>query len=416
MKQILALLGALLLSGVHAQELRYSDDEVINSYQYLLARLLVLRQEHVDFKLNGYKWNELFHQKPGKGNVVSSTGWMGLDKKSCAILEIPELKERYFSVQVFNGWGETVHHISKKNYTDSYAGKFAYCLPKTKMEEDSINQKVILPYEKLFVKILIEKIDEEKVDFRKVQRGFKLSSLGKPRMSKSHPLGNFKKHRLPGLKVIQKAQGLIKSEKDINPNVEKINSTLIKISNISQEPGEQKPIDLIIQKWGVPAFLKLTKSSEESSSFWVRLGEMKNVPPFLNRALRNYSYIWLNEEEEFYYKTSKDSDGHALSENELYTMTFAPQDIALSGAWSLDLNQSESVLSHQMSLSHNMDGSLTLYFSAYKPLGVRNANWVSLKKHKSPELTLKLFGPTNITQRENFPPPLVKARHRITKQ
>ena len=39
-----------------------SEIEISDSYIYLLSRLLVLRQQQLDFQ-EGFKWNELVHRK-----------------------------------------------------------------------------------------------------------------------------------------------------------------------------------------------------------------------------------------------------------------------------------------------------------------------------------------------------------------
>jgi hypothetical protein len=40
------------------------EKEISDSYIYLLGRLLVTRQQQLDFE-EGFKWNELLHRKPG---------------------------------------------------------------------------------------------------------------------------------------------------------------------------------------------------------------------------------------------------------------------------------------------------------------------------------------------------------------
>jgi len=41
------------------------DQDVSDSYIYLLSRLLVLRQQQLDFR-EGFKWNALVHRNPGR--------------------------------------------------------------------------------------------------------------------------------------------------------------------------------------------------------------------------------------------------------------------------------------------------------------------------------------------------------------
>jgi len=41
-----------------------TDQDIVDSYQYMLSRWLVLRQESLDLE-EGFKWNEIIHRKPG---------------------------------------------------------------------------------------------------------------------------------------------------------------------------------------------------------------------------------------------------------------------------------------------------------------------------------------------------------------
>ena len=69
----LAALGMAVLFGIvsaawnigpaSAQQL--SDQDISDSYIYLLGRLLVTRQQQLDFQ-QGFKWNEFVHRKPGE--------------------------------------------------------------------------------------------------------------------------------------------------------------------------------------------------------------------------------------------------------------------------------------------------------------------------------------------------------------
>ncbi len=71
MKRLLLASFALLLCAVdlaQAQPARIADRDIIDSYEYMLGRLLVLRQEAADLK-EGFRWNEIVHREPGKVSV-----------------------------------------------------------------------------------------------------------------------------------------------------------------------------------------------------------------------------------------------------------------------------------------------------------------------------------------------------------
>src|SRR5262245_5854161 len=63
----------------------FTDQDVSDAYIYLLSRLLVLRQQQLDFK-EGFKWNEIVHRKPGQVawpnpnlDVAYSEAWVAID-------------------------------------------------------------------------------------------------------------------------------------------------------------------------------------------------------------------------------------------------------------------------------------------------------------------------------------------------
>ena len=90
MKKVLLSLLALTLAGPGLSQARaFSDQDISDAYIYLLGRLLVMRQQQLDFK-EGFKWNELVHRKPGAVDwpnpnldVAYSEAWVAADENSC---------------------------------------------------------------------------------------------------------------------------------------------------------------------------------------------------------------------------------------------------------------------------------------------------------------------------------------------
>ena len=76
-----------------------SETEISDSYIYLLSRLLVLRQQQLDFQ-EGFKWNALLHRKPGEVDWpnpnldVASKAWVAVDEKSCLVVSVPKITGR----------------------------------------------------------------------------------------------------------------------------------------------------------------------------------------------------------------------------------------------------------------------------------------------------------------------------------
>jgi len=97
------------------------DQDVSDAYVYLLGRLLVTRQQQIDFDREGFVWNQLIHRKPGQVDwpnpnldVAYSEAWVAIDENSFLLVTVPEIKGRYYVVEFLNGWGETVANINDR--------------------------------------------------------------------------------------------------------------------------------------------------------------------------------------------------------------------------------------------------------------------------------------------------------------
>lgn len=116
----IALLGAAAPAFAQPPVARIADQDVSNAYIYLLGRLLVTRQQQLDFQ-EGFKWNELIHRKPGAVDwpnpnldVAYSEAWVAVDENSCTIVSVPKVEGRYYTVHFLNGWGETIANINER--------------------------------------------------------------------------------------------------------------------------------------------------------------------------------------------------------------------------------------------------------------------------------------------------------------
>ena len=116
-----------LTARAQAQSAAPSDQDITDAYLYLLGRLLVIRQEILDFRDEGFKWNEIQYRKPAgvawanpNLDVAYSEAWVAVDETTPAILTIPEISGgRYYTSQMLNGWGETVLNINERTFPSS---------------------------------------------------------------------------------------------------------------------------------------------------------------------------------------------------------------------------------------------------------------------------------------------------------
>jgi len=127
-------LSIALSQPTFAQPTQNTDQDVSDAWIYLYTRLLVLRQEQLDFH-EGFKWNELVHRTPGAVDwpnpnldVAYSEAWVATDENSCTIVTVPKIAGRYYTVQFLNGWDETLANINERVFPNKPDGDFAICL------------------------------------------------------------------------------------------------------------------------------------------------------------------------------------------------------------------------------------------------------------------------------------------------
>ena len=260
---LMALLGFATLA--QAQPARLMDRDITEAYQYVLGRMLVLRQEALELK-EGFKWNELVHREPGgvawanpNLDVVYSEAWIGIDETSCVLLELPEIKGRYYTVQVLNGWGEVTANINERKYPKHPFGKFALCLKGAKIPAaprvpalPKGTLRVDLPNKKSHVLIRIE-LGANPADAVALQKRITMKPFGSPVIDKAVIEPTFTNDKLPGVEIFDKVDQLFASEPDQNPGAFGVQERVRAITKALADPKERVRIDEVIRKQSIPS-------------------------------------------------------------------------------------------------------------------------------------------------------------------
>ncbi len=100
-----------------------TEKEVVDSYIYILARYLVIRQEHIDLTEEGVDYNVVKYNELGKAEFVNPNldvayleAWFAVDEKTPVILEIPKIEGRYYTAQIVDEWAEIITNVNERNY------------------------------------------------------------------------------------------------------------------------------------------------------------------------------------------------------------------------------------------------------------------------------------------------------------
>src|SRR6478609_2048780 len=127
-------MSATVFGGTSAQAL---DEETITEpYVYLLGRALVIRQERIDLEETGAAFNTIKYNPLGSADFVNPNfdvayleAWLAVDDRTPVLLEIPEIKDRYYTAQILDEWGEVIVNINERTFPSKPYGKFALVKP-----------------------------------------------------------------------------------------------------------------------------------------------------------------------------------------------------------------------------------------------------------------------------------------------
>src|SRR5262249_41828929 len=385
-----ALALTCIASPVAAQTPRLMDRDIVEAYEYMLGRLLVLRQENRDFK-DGMKWNQIVYRDPGgvdwanpNLDVVYSEAWVGIDEKSCTLIELPEIKNRYYTVQALNGWGETTANINDRNYPKHPFGKFALCLKEAKVTLPKGTQRVNLPSRKsrILMRIELGAHPENAIAF---QKKVTMKATGTPQIEPAVVKPDFSNDKLPGVEAFDKTDEILASERDLNPGMIAVQEQARAVAKAAADPGQRARIDDVIRKQAIPIFLGEIPKMGKATDGWMRPRLIGNYrSDYLMRTIANYAGIWANNSKEVVYFTAQGLDG-----NQTYVQNYPKDALPPSKAryfWSViavdgvdfkvipnPLNR--YLLNKQSALKYDDDGSLTLAFAPKQPEGVPESNW-----------------------------------------
>lgn len=426
------LLAALQPSAVSAAEMPgYSDQEVSDAYVYLLGRLLVMRQQQLDFQ-GGMTWNQLVHRKPGAVewpnpnlDVAYSEAWVAVDESSCTLVSVPKIADRYYTVQFLNGWGETLANINERTFVDQPSGDFAVCLKGADVALPAGAKRIDLPVRTARVLSRVE-LGSDWTEAEHLQHQFTMRPTGSPALPPVPQGPRFDLPNLPGVEGFDAAEVALQ-EPDLNPGMAALQSRVRAIAQMIREPGARGRIDQQIKTHAYPALAKAAPTIGPGTrrNGWVRpavsgaYGE-----DYLTRTLVDYGGIWANTQQEVhYFRGAQDADGEVLDGSRSYSLTFPRNQLPSGFAryfWSITATDAKHfrvlpnalgrfLLNNQSALQYNQDGSLTLYFGPQPPRGAAEANWLPTVPGQKFRLMLRYYGATGaVASGEYFPPALVR--------
>src|SRR5580704_11708816 len=272
-----------------SQPARFSaaDRDICDAYLYLLGRLLVLRQEHLDM-LSGSEWNRLLHHEPG-AQLACSEAWVVVSETSSTVIDVPRISGRYYTVHILNPWGETIANINERTFPDRPTGAFALCLQGSTVALPDGARRIDLPGRKARVLIHVE-LGADPAGAVAHQRAFTMCSTGAPIVPATIGIPLFPNDVLPGVEAFDAAPAVLATERDINRGVEAIQAKVRAIAELARA-DERGRIDRVIRQrsWG------LRQALYASQDEWLTPRLAGNYgPDWLARTAANMFELWAN--------------------------------------------------------------------------------------------------------------------------
>ncbi|RKS28203.1 hypothetical protein BJ917_1073 [Pseudomonas sp. WPR_5_2] len=407
-----------------------SDQDISDAYIYLYSRLLVARQQQLDFKA-GMQWNTLTHHKPGAVDwpnpnldVAYSEAWVAVDKNSCTLVSVPKISGRYYTVQFLNGWGETLANINEREFPKHPNGEFAACLQGAKVKLPANTQRVDLPARTARVLTRVE-LGSDWSEAERLQHQFTMRPTGSPQLPQIPQTLMFQGQQLPGVEAFDSANVALQ-EPDLNPGMEPLQAKVHAIAAAIANPEERARIDKSIH---THTFADLAKASPlmghgTASNGWGRPATSGTYgSDYLTRTLVNYGGIWANTQKEVvYYRGWQDENGKPLDSAQSYSVTFPADQLPASMVnyyWSITATDSKNfrvlpnpqnrfAINSHSPLMYNKDGSLTLHFAPTKPQDVADGNWLPTSAGQNYRLIFRFYGAKGGATTGEYVPPVIK--------
>lgn len=427
------MLGLSQATPARAAENGSANDALADAYVYLLGRAIVLRQEQTDLKEPGISYNVIKYNPVGSADFVNPNldvayleAWIAVDDKTPVLLEVPEVKGRYYCAQILDEWGEVITNINERNYPTHPHGKFAFVAPGSRaaVPEDAVRIELNSFKAKMLARVELKTDRDGAVA---LQKQFKLTPLGEVTIPPAPPMASFDNSTLLGVEIFDHVDAVLASAHDISPVAAQLQAKVRDFAREAADPARRPALDQRIREQVVPQFLNyaVTKSGVFQNNWLATLGTGNYGSDYWMRTSASLVGLWANTNDEvIYYVGTRDADGEVLNGANDYVIHFPADSLpqpAVHGYWSIILvdvpdyrvvkNPLERYnLNTYSPLKFESDGSLKIYLSGKRAADVPESNWLPSPEGKGFSLTLRTYVPKDIVKQGKWFPPAPKKR------
>jgi len=427
---LLLALSAPFITPAQSAELM-DKHTVTDAYVYLLGRAIVIRQEQTDLKEPGIAYNVIKYNPVGSADFVNPNldvayleAWIAVDDQTPVLLEVPEVKGRYYTAQILDEWGEVITNINERNYPSHPHGKFVFVAPgsQVKVPADAVRIELHSRKAKMLARV---ELKTDRAGAVAMQKQFKLKPLGKPVVAPTAPMASFGNKELIGVELFDNVEAVIASAQDVSPIAAQMQAKVGDISRQATDAGQRQALDKLIRSEVVPQFLKyaVTKSGVFQNNWLATLGTGNYGADYWKRSSANLVGLWANANDEvIYFVATQDAEGQPLNGANDYVLEFSAAnrpDAVVHGYWSVilvDVPDYRVVpnplnrfnFNSDSGLKAEADGSLTILLASEPNAAVPESNWLPAAEGKEFSLTLRTYVPKDVVKRGEWFPPALK--------
>ncbi len=425
----LGMIGMATASLAQQVPVPKPDNQTIeDAYIYLLGRALVIRQEHMDSGAPGFAYNTIKYNPIGSADWVNPNldtayieAWFAVDDDTPVIFEVPEIKDRYYTAQILDEWGEVIANINERMFPSKPFGKFALVKPGSMPSLPADAGRIELHSAKAKLLGRVE-IKGDKDAALKLQKGFKATASGSPQIKTPPAIPMFDNKDLIGVEIFDNVDATLSSALDVAPNAAEMQQKVRAVAAYATSTEEARAavdaqIDTIVPEFEEYVFTK----SAPYRNHWVGGSPVGNYgADYRLRTVANYVGIWANTTDEvIYFAATRDADEQTLDGSNSYVMHFAADKLpetVVDAFWSVilvgvpeyrvvpnPLNRFN--LNNFSPLQKEADGSLKLAIGPKPVAGVPEPNWLPSPEGKPFSLTFRTYVPKDVVKRGEWTPP-----------
>jgi len=402
-----------------------------DAYVYLLGRMLVMRQERNDLKEPGASYNKIKYNPLGGADLANPNldtihleAWVAVDERTPAILEVPQIKDRYYTAQILDEWGEVITNINERIFATKPYGRFALVKPGStaKIPKDATRIELHSGKAKMLARVELRGDPESAAT---LQKQFKVTLLGKPSIKPAIAVPNFTNRELIGVEIFDNADAKLASAPDLSPVAAEMRKKVRAVAAyVASSADARASIDGQLRSKIISEFQEYALSQRMPyRNHWLGGGVAGNYgADYRLRTAVNLLGIWSNSSAEvMYYVASKDAEENWLHGSKSYVIDFPagklPED-AVDAFWSIMLvgvpdyrvvpNPVHRYNFNSMSkLAREPDGGLKIAIGPRAVDGVAESNWLPSPEGKPFSLTLRIYVPKDVVLRGEWSPPAV---------